>query len=234
MRLSSLLFCAVLVGCFNPNYGGTHFTCTEENPICPDGLECIQGWCGGPASTGGDGGQTAGDGGSNADMAVKSGCKSGSGYYISPMAFACPGIYSADPAQLCASGWTPCAKNPMSVDDCNVPKPFKNVYGFYIGSTRGAGSLSSSPLITSCSWAGASSQEQRYVFGCGAIEGCSQGEGCGGFNGPRCGSYEKVAICERSGAGYPIHCPKSVPGQESDWLLISNSDPNNGVLCCKQ
>jgi hypothetical protein len=112
MRTSAVLLSIALglAACYKPDLSQVHCICEEKNPICPEGLQCVDGYCGGPVRF-----VEAEDLASPAvnmstpDLAglppdllyacdplakptFVAGCKSGKGYPLTSNAVACPAV----------------------------------------------------------------------------------------------------------------------------------------------
>lgn len=229
-----LLLTLSLLGCYNPDLSGVHYTCDDKNPYCPDGLTCVGGVCRGKAGVDASGGVDGA--GPPADMSPAPadmwgvqgpavGCKSGTGYQISASAAACPGVFANDPSMsACAPGWSTCTQNPLPPSVCKQRMIF-GAQACFIGAVRAqdrSNPTDSQSMIQS--WAGADANSYRYILGCGACIGWADAA-------IQAGGFTNTMQCDQPVVDF--QCPKSVPGKDSDFLKVSNKDPNGGVFCCK-
>ncbi len=239
MNLLPMLLTMMLFGCGSvhgpgPSPTGSAIQCgPDNNYTCAAGLLCYYGEAAGqvfgkcltpPADKTDDGGVVQPDMGGVQGPAP--GCKSGFGYTISPTSAGCPGVIAADPSMsACAPGWSACATNPLSADACKGRKPFLAYQACFIGAVRASDRNNPTDAQSVIgSWSGAEANSFRYIMGCGACIGWAEAA-------TTFGGFTNTVSCDQTADDF--QCPKSVPGKDSDFLKVSNKDPNSGVLCCK-
>jgi hypothetical protein len=234
MMTTNLLAVAALLlaGCYNPDLSRVKFTCSAERPVCPDSLQCIQNCCGGPPC----GAQSSADGGSQdpppwdpqAKPSATSGCRSGMGYVLSEHAVACPGVLmqQGDVTSQCGDGWSLCPLSPLPPDRCaSVP------WGFFAAMPRGMQFHVPPSETLQCLWSGEGADvDQRFLFGCGSTPKTT-------YSAPLpCGGFSQAVLCRNGAAEAPMTCDcllGAVPG-DKDFASVTNPNPADGILCCKQ
>lgn len=211
-----LLFAVMLASCYNPDLSNGMYTCTKEEPVCPDGQYCIDNLCRflGEKPPARDMATVP------ADMASPTGCASKRGASLGPKAWACPGKYAPGKVgALCAPGYAICT----SSEDIDLAL-CKGVLGFYIANVRGYDErFDCDPYrMVHCNYM--NQQERPLWFGCGGsplsfVQTCLQS--CSGFNQALNGTLAARAM--------PITFIDSFTPQIEDQR---NDDELNGVLCC--
>lgn len=201
-----LLISFLLVGCFDA--GSAPLICSQEMPQCPDGRSCVDGQCVTVGASDGGSGDLATNDMQQADLLPVSGCAAGNGKAVGAGgAWACPGVYGGvnpKASTLCRS--KVCSDASLLMEsDCAL------VDGFFVSSTWGATSMLDPPEVICNS---AASLELAF-FGCGKL-GFKTTMQCSGFN-----RSMQVSIANKLMASNPYSINS-----------LSNSDPNNGVLCC--
>lgn len=241
-----LLSLLCLAACYAPDLSKVHYTCDEKNPFCPDGQSCIAGCCGGPPcgdepAPGRDGG--AGDGsapdGGNADLVSPSwdpaappanipACKSGrKGWQLTTKMAACQ-AGSLLPDGICndLQGWTPCQANQLTQQQCSsVP------WGFFGSRQHGRQDSRTPDGTMQCTWnggAGATSTEQRFIFGCGKAGAVVTWD----ITENPCGGFQRAIPCHGGTFSAPSSwsCPYGTNTDQDAGQVAA--DPMDGELCC--
>jgi hypothetical protein len=221
----ALLWLLSLAGCFNPNLDSYMYLCSVANPCCPDGYTCVDGLC---RRT--DAGITT-----PAPSGVALGCASGQGYPVGAdtlnlgtRVWACAGTFSPSgpPASsLCSATYKPCDSGlQVAVDAnlCQFPPGCPIPMAFFVANVAAhhARGMPVDP-VTSCGaatvpgdvnlWMGCGTPGHDYVLQVGS--GCQRlGQAID------CGAPDSSLQCST----------------ESTLDQITNTDPNNGVLCCSR
>jgi hypothetical protein len=181
-----------------------------------------------------DGGAPAGDMADrwnpNLPAVAISACKGASkGYLLTAKVAACQNAgLLVD--QVCndTQGWAPCQANVLGPADCAaIP------WGFFGSRQHGRQATATPDATMVCTWnggAGATSTEQRFIFGCGKAPAMVTydiaANPCGGFN--------RALPCHGSpfSAGSTWDCPYfSNTDQDAD--RVSTTEPKDGQLCCR-
>jgi hypothetical protein len=207
--LSFLLFSAA---CYSPDLSGVRYTCDPTNPICPDGLYCVRGYC--ELSPDGSG---SGDGGTSSST----GCASGQGTKVGA-AWACAGVFNTNAndmipvaSALCAKGFSLC-KDATGIDLTAC----RSLPGFFAADVvmkrnywdRFSGAVCGGP----------GNMQVRLYAGCGRSNTNYIGEAnqlCSGFN--------QVLDCYSAGQANQWSCTNA-----SNLDNVSQTTNTDGVLCC--
>lgn len=218
-----LLGAVLWSGCFSADLASLNQKGDGVDHFCPEGLACVDGVCTSGTQTA-DLAMSA-DGMQTMDMAQPvdlsqpaAGCRSGSGVNVSgsASAFACPGLYEAgtDPAKiathLCATGYTLCtAGAAVNLPSCAA------LSGFYLADVP---TKSTFPNV-SC---GKATTETPGFAGCG-----TGGGSMGVYSVPSCNGFSR-SMFYMGGNNLVIVTPNATLDGTA-----TNTDPKNGVLCCK-
>lgn len=133
------------------------------------------------------------------------------------------------PDQICndVQGWVPCQANQLTAAQCSsIP------WGFFGSRQHGRQDTATPDSTMSCTWnggAGATSTEQRFIFGCGnagAVVTYDIAEN-------PCGGFQRAVPCHGSpfSAASSWDCPYPA-NTDQDAGQVSTSDMLDGELCC--
>ena len=181
---------------------------TGSIPVrCSDSDPCPEGWvC--RESLCVQPGPAAQDMTASPDLSIPAvGCASGGGSKLSDRVYACPGAFGIGEARaLCSTGWQTCKDAGLvPLTDCQT------LAGFYVADVP----AHLNPGFT----CGGTTIYERLLMGCGGCVAICCDTGvyqCGGFR-----------ICIRNKQGsFNMDAGSSLD-------KTTNSDPKNGVLCCK-
>lgn len=196
----------------------------ERDSECGDGSRCDAGVCTAIVQD---------MAGSDADPS-RGGCSDGKGRPVYPddpfgiRQWLCPGVFGAGQIYgRCGIGYTLCTTTLISnTSTCT------NAAGFFI-----SGEMSHAPNVpppdsaTVCDhWDGAPATDQRFLHGCGTSGGVYD------FPTQPCNGFRHAINCKNGSKGSPASsftCPASGNPGDADLMNVTNTDPNNGVTCCK-
>lgn len=204
--------------CFNPDTSQVTFSCTPEDPRCPEGFECSDGICLAVGATPPDATGPRPDMADLPDLAAR-GCV-GAGSPVGA-AWACPGLFATGQADsLCAPGFSVCADaSAVNLGACDA------LTGFYVSEALGKSNFRGlcrniDPVNFTCE-APPPNFLYRLRFGCGSMIASYVLLACQ----RQCGGFDRALNCSATGADYS--CAQSNALKDD-----SNSHGAIGVLCC--
>ena len=208
-------------GCFNPNLAAAKFKC-DNSHLCPDGLACVDQVCIEASDQPRDLSAIQTDGftsdlsGSVDLFQPAVGCRNGIGTDLNNGSSACPGLYEAgtDPAKfashLCAPGYAICTLgSAVNLASC------AGLAGFFLADVP---TKLTFPTV-SC---GKATTETPGFAGCG-----TGGGSMGVYSVPSCNGFSR-SMFYMGGNNLVIVTPNATLDGTA-----TNTDPKNGVLCCK-
>ncbi|MFO0572388.1 MAG: hypothetical protein U1A78_00175 [Polyangia bacterium] len=205
--------CLLSAGCFNPDVTNTVFRCTPEQPQCPAGQVCTDGFC--RASSPGTDGAVSDAAGGSVDQQSSSGCADGRGTQVGTGRYACPGTFTkGQAASRCAPTWRLCA-NAQGIDvaACNL------LAGFFVA--EAPGSWGGSAQFSTCSTV--MPGENGSFFGCGKVIPPYT------FDAQMtCYGFKRSLDCYSAGSKW--NC--IVTGRGQTLAESVNNSATDGVLCC--
>lgn len=202
---------AVVAGCFTEPDNPV-LKCDPANP-CPSGQDCVDNLCApvdrdGSAQT--DDMKSGGDGG-----ASSSGCAANNGSVVGVDVEACPGAFLVGKAEkLCNNGWHVCTDSTgISASLLKLQPGFfvANVAGYWYNPLRSQPSCGASPGTPALPLLFGGGASRSYVTDAPAKP---------------CKGYTQSADCGQAPMTWQCSAPY-------DLAHIANSEPNDGVLCCK-
>lgn len=218
-----------LAGCYNPSIPAGHYRCGAGN-LCPDGLLCIDGWCGG-TSTAQDMATEQDMMPTPPDMAQDCGmCLSGKCVPLSNGVMGCRFAANKPISAQCRMGWQqPIAGNPFPGDaEClrTNTGPLDKWLGYH--RAWGTGSNAATPPVTLW-WNGQPTMgaSYRWISICGTGGDSGWGNNAGYTRAIRCNS----GVTEPTS---PIKCPRGATPGDADWDMVTTADETIGVLCVRR
>ena len=202
-----LAVAACVMGCFHEPQNPS-LKCDENNP-CPDQMACIANLCTAPAPD--DMAQADMSDGSSASSA---GCAADNGSVVGPGVEACAGACAQGECdKLCGQGWHVC-KDAAGIDLALL----KALSGFYVADVPGNWF---DPVRSQVSCGLATTPAKPVFFGGGKPQ-------ANVTDNPArpCSSFTQSADCGTSPLTFVCAAPY-------DFSHLANTNPNNGVLCCK-
>lgn len=238
-KILSLSAAALLLGCYQPDLSGVHYTCTEPSlHPCPDGQVCVGGNCRPAADSPIDMSMASLDGGvlMMTDLpAGTSGCLYELGAFQpdpTRRVWACPGSFNkGEIKSRCKPGWRLCQGMPFSSAAFCKGQGY-SWPAFFASELRASADSSVFPLSpgsATCDW----SQRTRGVSGCG--------QGFGVYSAPACSNYPIVMACAQNNGRVNTawDCSGAVSrdmGLSGDDQFVTqtfNKSAADGVLCCE-
>lgn len=225
---ASGVFGALVASCYSPNLTGAAYSCDVDVPLCPEDYICLAGKCVPPGTIPGPPDSTT-DGGPPTGAMPAKGCRSGFGFDVGmPMKerFACPGQFgngnrcnsnqnSPPGSNLCADGYSVCADG-AGIDFAKC----KAAGGFFASNVSAGRYGTAGGQLQGYDCNGPKNNMSRMWVGCGA-------SGSSIFDVSPCSGFTQVIDCYDA----------------TDWSCLAadnlsdanncNSDPKDGVLCCK-
>lgn len=220
----------LLAGCYNPDLSRVRYTCDPVNPFCPDGLQCVNGWCGGAldapdqVTTAADMATTATpDFALDCSMCVSGACKRLSGTVV--------GCFS-DPLRpisaQCRGNYTIPQQMPFPTDrDCLFIDPTGTRW---LGYLRGWNDREPYYAGTAKPWWNGQPSAgitHRFVSMCGSGADSAWPEQVG---------YTRVIRCNSGLAGEPsspVRCPRGATPSDADWDMVT-AEASVGVMCVQR
>lgn len=203
MRLLAGAIVSILASCYNPQH--VIIACPPSSPLCPEGQVCQGEIC---VTAQDMGGAADSDMTTPRDFAVTStSCKAKNGIALGPKAEACPGTFAkGGAASLCDNGYAPCTGSAgIDLALCaTLPGIFvADVAAYWVGNMQ---------LGETCN----TSINNQLLYGCGTGVSRAGAQKCSGL--PRV-----VDIGSNGWTG----------GGNGSLADTANSDPSQGVLCCR-
>ena len=201
----------LLAGCINTDTSDLPTKCDDANP-CPSPKSCVDSLCVDPPIDGMSADLTT-DAGTGSDGGISPPCKDpGSASILGPSSAACPGSFAAGKGNdLCGADWQMCKSAAgISTATCDLLDGFfvADVPGYFVSAQR------TMPL---CGPNAANS----VFFGCGKLRVYTADTPAN-----KCGNFSRNVEC---GAPRPWTCSPTGTIQS-----LANSEPTDGVLCCKK
>lgn len=201
-RLGLAVILGLASSCYNPST--VTLLCPSGQSDCPENQRCVDGLCT-PDVGGSDmtmADLTTTDGGGPGDLAQPGGCKAGTAIVIGAKVRACQGTFGAGGASSLC-GAGYSACLALSPSDTAA---CRNVPGFFVADQTAY--FVGSPSNETCG----NSLANQLIYGCGQT-GTTGARQCGGFP-------VEVAL------GTSLKSPNG------SFASLTNTDPNQGVLCC--
>lgn len=231
MRITMTCLFLAVIGCYNPQVPSGLYRCGEVN-VCPDGLGCINGWCGGPPPSPGPtmDAATPPDLQNAPDLAQDcSMCLSGRCVPLSSGVMGCRFAANRPITAQCINGWSqPVSGNPFPGGDAECLRTNTGPADRWLGYHRGWGTGPNAGEATPW-WNGqpTAGNSYRWIGLCGT----------GGDSGwPTQAGYTRAIRCN-SGVPEPmspIKCPRGSTPSDADWDMVTTSDETIGVLCVRR
>lgn len=226
-----MLALACLADCYRPEIPAGQYRCGVGN-LCPDGLACVSGWCGGPPPTESDAAQSAADmTQSEPDMSMN--CSMCLSNRCADLGNGVRGCYFAPNRPItaqCLTGWRqPIAGMPFA-DDRACLFAGKGLGSVWLGYHRayGTGSTAAAPPVIPW-WNGQPSAGTTYRW----ISMCGDGSPSGWTTQANYGrAYPCIsgATGERPSA---VLCPRGATPSDADWDMVTTADTTIGVMCVR-
>lgn len=221
----------LLLGCYQPDFSQTYLRCDVENANrCPDGLSCVDGYCGPPFPSRNGAPSPRVDAASPVDMGPWTGvtlseqpacsisAPGGSGYLLRPKLVACVG-FGQSIRGTCKAPWTPCSASILTREECQALP-----WGFFSSGVTGLQPSPPPAADDSCNAWGNPTVNVRTLFGCGTSKATPTFD----VNGACRNFHRLVPVASRSGQPATWWTSPTT----SDFGYAQPSDPGDGVLCC--
>lgn len=227
-------FLPFLLSCYQPDFSRTYLRCDAQNANrCPDGLSCVEGYCGPPfpLHLSAPGARSDMASAAPVDMAgpwygvtraslpaCTVSVSEGNGYLLRPKLAACLS-FGQNIRSACKAPWSLCGAWPLPREECrSLP------WGFFGSAVSSLQANDPPPAEGNCDVWGNPTANVRLLFGCGT----SRVTPTFDANGACRNLYRLVPVASR--AGQPSTWWSSPTTSDPGYAVPA--DPLDGALCC--